>query len=88
MPKFKEGDVVYCILTDGTWDDSLTVIKCGDGSADMKSAVSGFPMEVKSISTENGYNSALLTAPEFGRYGSWWFHEDDLEFFNLSLENK
>jgi hypothetical protein len=88
MPKFNVGDVVYCTLNEGGWDDSLTVVKCGDGSADMKSAVSGFPMEVKSSCSRDGYNSVQLTAPEFGRFGSWWFHEDDLEFFNLSLENK
>lgn len=88
MPKFKEGDVVYCILTEDTWDDSLTVVKCGDGGKDMRSSVLGFPMEVEALNTDRGYNSVQLRAPEFGMYGSWWFHEDDLELFNLCLENK
>lgn len=88
MPKFKEGDIVYFTIPLDMWDDSLTVIKCGDGGRNMSAAVSGFPMEVKRIKTEQGYNSVYLHAPEFGIDWGWWFHEDDLEFFNLSLENK
>lgn len=89
MPKFKVGDIVYCTLHSDGWDDSLTVIKCGDGGAEMKEAVSGFPMEVMNTSTVHGYNSVYLHAPQFGtEWDGWWFHEDDLEFFNISLENK
>lgn len=88
MPKFKEGDIVYCTIPPDGWDDSLTVIKCGDGLEEMKLAVEGFPMEVIKINTLGRFNSVYLHAPQFGMEGAWWFHENDLEFFNLSLENK
>lgn len=86
MPKFKEGDVVYCILTEDAWDDSLTVIKCGEGAAEMAEAVQGFPCTVEYVGTEQSYQSYQLSSDRWD--ANWWFHEDDLEFFNLSLENK
>lgn len=88
MPKFKEGDIVYCTIPLDKWDDSITVRKCGNGLEEMSSAVSGFPMEVIRTNSGMGFNMALLISPQFGMEGSWWFHEDDLEFFNISLENK
>lgn len=86
MPKFKEGDVVYCILTEDAWDDSLTVIKCGEGEAEMAEAVQGFPCTVEYVGTEQSYQAYQLSSDRWD--ANWWFHEDDLEFFNLSLENK
>lgn len=86
MPKFKEGDVVYCILTEDAWDDSLTVIKCGEGAEEMAEAVQGFPCTVEHVGTGQSYQSYFLSSDRWD--ANWWFHEDDLEFFNISLENK
>lgn len=86
MPKFKEGDVVYCILNEDGWGDSLTVLKCGDGEEEMTEAVDGFPCTVERVGSNPDFQSYLLSADRWGT--DWWFHEDDLEFFNLSLENK
>lgn len=86
MPKFKEGDVVYCILNEDSWDDSLTVLKCGDGEYEMAEAVNGFPCTVETVGVNPSFQSYLLSSARWG--SDWWFHEDDLEFFNISLENK
>lgn len=86
MPKFKVGDIVYCTLKDKDWDDSKTVAFCGDGEEEMRKAVEGFPLEVETLGTNPRFQSYHLTSERFQE--SWWFHEDDLDFFNLSLENK
>ena len=86
MPKFKDGDIVYCTLKRGDWDDSATVSLCGDGEEDMRTAVEGFPMAVEAVGTNTRFQSYYLSSETFEQ--EWWFHEDDLELFNLSLENK
>lgn len=83
MPKFKEGDVVYCRRP--SLKDTLTDIKCGTNKY-MEQACSGFPMTV--CNTDSNIGSVRARSDKFEFYGAWNFHEDDLEFFGLSLENK
>ena len=86
MPKFKEGDIVYCTIPLDKWDDSITVDKCGDGEEEMKEATGGHPLVIESVGHRKDYQSYRLSSTFWQE--TWWFHEDDLEFFNLSLENK
>lgn len=86
MPKFNVGDVVYCTIPRHKWDSSLTVKKCGDGEEEMEEATGGQPLTVEKTGSKADYQSYLLSSPLWQE--NWWFHEDDLEFFNLSLENK
>ena len=83
MPKFREGDVVYCIRN--TLEDTLTEYYCGL-SGNMEGACQGFPMTV-ALLNEGDFSSVSLSAPQFSGT-TWWFHVDDLDFFNLNLENK
>lgn len=84
MPKFNIGDRVF--FTPNKLEGTPTETVCGL-SAPMEHALSKCEMEVIRES-EDARGCVLLHTPLFGRYTNWWFHEDDLEFFNLSLENK
>lgn len=81
---FKVGDIVYCNKED--LDESDTDFLCGLED-DMKKAESGFPMRVERTK-EGGsdIDSYYLSAPQFTQ--KWWFHANDLSYFNLDLENK
>lgn len=84
MPKFKAGDMVF--FAPNKLEGTSTETVCGL-SGPMKHALSKCEMEV--IGGNGEYEGCvLLHSPLFGMYTNWWFHEDDLEFFNTSLENK
>lgn len=85
--KFKIGDEVFCLLTKEELKDeeSKTARFCGL-DAEMFNACVGNPLTVIATNERNGYRSYLLKGDCFK--GSWWFHEDDLDFYNLSLENE
>ncbi len=53
---------------------------------EMEEATGGQPLTVEKAGAKEDYQSYLLSSPLW--QDNWWFHEDDLEFFNLSLENK
>lgn len=86
MPKFNVGDSVYCTLHEDEWDDSMTVRHCGDGDKEMKGAIGGRPLTVKFVGRNSECQNYQLASDFWG--SEWWFHESDLEFFNLNLENK
>lgn len=85
MPKFKEGDRVF--FTPNKLEGTPTEEFCGLASP-MGQALSKCEMEVVEVNDFSETRSVRLHTPRFGTYSTWWFHEDDLEFFNLSLENK
>lgn len=85
MQKFREGDVVYCIRKE--LEGSATDHLCGLDEG-MEKACEGFPMTVVHANRGgSGIDSYFLSCDQFGRT-KWWFHVDDLDFFNLNLENK
>lgn len=85
MPKFKEGDRVF--FTPNKLDGTPTAEFCGLASP-MAQALSKCEMEVVEVNIFPEIRSVRLHTPRFGTDSTWWFHEDDLEFFNISLENK
>lgn len=85
MPKFKEGDRVF--FTPNKLEGTPTEEFCGLASP-MGRALRKCEMEVVEVNDVFEEITVRLHTPLFGTSSTWWFHEDDLEFFNLSLENK
>ena len=85
MPKFKVGDRV--LFTPNKLEGTATENFCGLARP-MEQALSKCEMEVVEVSDTSEIRIVLLRTPRFGIISTWWFHEDDLDFFNLSLENK
>ena len=85
MPKFNIGDRVF--FTPNKLEGTATENFCGLASP-MEQALSKCELEVVDVNETSEIASVLLHTPRFGNYSNWWFHEDDLEFFNLSLESK
>lgn len=85
--KFKIGDEVFCTLSREELEDeeSNTAYYCGIDN-EMFKACGGSLLTVINTNASNGYRSCLLKSDCFK--GTWWFHEADLEFYNLSLENE
>lgn len=91
--KFKEGDsVVLKLNKEQLLGDSKTRNYCGLCEGQMPLATDGGDMVVMhAIQADHGkglYNSYHLSHPLFGEYEYWWFHEDDLEFATVTLENE
>lgn len=85
--KFKTGDEVFCTLSREELEDeeSSTSMHCGLDD-EMFKACGGAVLTVIKTNEGNGYRSYLLRSDCFK--GTWWFHEADLEFYNLTLENE
>lgn len=87
MTKFQIGDEVYCKLSEEELEDeeSLTNSFCGLDLR-MLNACEGAPLTVVNITGHGTFATYLLKGKCFK--GEWWFHGDDLDFYNISLENE
>lgn len=92
--KFEVGEKVALSLgrEDLAKEDSKTRKYCGFQSEMLKATDGG---EMVVLQRHNGphhlhgvYRSYRVSHPKFENVDSWWFHEDDLEFYNLTLENE
>ena len=87
MTKFKDGDEVFCKRSKEELRDigSNTHKYCGV-DRQMLYACGGDPLTVVDAHGRWNFTTYLLKSDCFK--GMWWFHEDDLDFYNTSLENE
>lgn len=92
--KFKIDDDVVLVISEEKLrsGSSKTQRYCGVNDEMIKATDM---MKMKVVSTHSrkhplhgDYISYKLRHPKFHKSNSWWFHEDDLDFYNSSLENE